>query len=862
MRLCLAVILLASVAASARAEDRKTIDVDGDGTADQVALERNGSLTVTSGKTKKVIGFKALAGSGMGRGRLQVSRHEKHVVVAAVGLREAVALEWRGGKLVDVWQGSIGPEGPDGESTLYVEAGPHGLIRYHGRAGVTRCDGQTAYLYPEVYDFKTRRFWPATSSLPRIPDGAPILRATRTAPPGMSAGAAPLDFRVLGASSQMGARGAGDLVAPAEVEDGKPETAWVEGLRGAGKGEFLTARASLSDGRVRAIRIVPGHAASGKTLADFNRPKRVGLLVGSKKAFVVELDDPVKAGGGPGEPWWIVLPEPVAGDCVSLVLIDAWPGRTGGGFTAISELAVLTELDLTGGGLDGMAAQVAEGGRTGEQAARLLARVGVPAEQALLKEAQKPGASGEALLRIRRVLAEIPAGAAELARGLAAPDAHPADVDRFTRALAAIGRPSVDALVEVLGDRGGAAEGRARAAAALGAVSDPSALKALLAAAGGGPRPVRRAISLALAGRKAALAPVMQAAKAASDESAAREADLWRAVGRLATSSASDAAGEAARAMVGRLESARGYELRARLIEALGASRMTGGEVVGALARELAPPMPVTPERSGRREETERIALRRLAVDALGRLPSPASRQALAGATRDPDPGVREAAAEAIAARPKSVVGSETAVDPALAGLLASDRWARVRRAAATALGTRCKETGPADALRAAIRTDADVEVRRDSLAALASCRARGVVRLFLEVGADRDQPVGVRTQAVKLLGGLGDRSVTGALTAALGRERERAFSDADGIQVSVALAYALGVLGDPAAGPALMTAAAESSAFPEIQAAAATSLGGLCPPGAADLLRRLSGTAQHQVSMAARAAARRCRAR
>ncbi len=860
MRLWLALLVLAHLAASARAEGRKAIDVDGDGAADEVVLERNGSLTVTSGKTKKVIGFKALAGSGMGRGALQVQRHEKRVLLAVVGEHEAAALEWRAGKLVDVWQGAVGPEGPDGESTLYVEAGPHGLIRYHGRAGVSRCDGKTAFLYPEVYDFKTRRFWPATSSLPRIPEGAPVLRATRTAPPGVSAGAAPLDFRVLGASSQVGARGAGDLVAPVEVEDGKPDTAWVEGLRGPGKGEFLTARASLSDGRVRAIRIVPGHAASGKTLADFNRPKRMGLLIGAARAFVVELDDPVKAGGAPGEPWWIVLPEPIAGDCVSLVLIDAWPGRTGGGFTAVSELAVLTELDLAGGGLDGMAARVAEGGRAGEQAARLLARVGAAAEPALLKEAQKPGASDEALLRIRRVLAEIPAGAAELARGLAAPGAHPGDVARFTRALGAIGRPAVEPLVEVMGDRAAAAEGRARAAQALGAIADPAAEKALIAAAGQGPRPLRRAVSQALGHRPGGLEALVQAATVAAEENQAREADLWRAVGPLAGARRSAAASGAALAIVRRLKSARGYELRARLIEALGMTRTAGGGVVEALAAELATPMPVTPERSGRREEAERVALRRIAVEALGRTTGPGAREALAVATRDPDPGVREAAAEAMAARPQG--GSPAAADRALAAVLARDGWARVRRAAATALGARCRDAGPAEALRGAIHADADVEVRRAALSALATCRARGVTRLFLEVAGDREQPVGVRTQAVRLLGGLGDRAATGALIAALGRERERAFSDADAIQVAVALAYALGALGDPAGGPALMKAAEESSAFPEIQAAAATALGALCPPGAAGLLRRLAGTAQHQVSTAARAAARRCRAR
>jgi HEAT repeat protein len=860
VRLCLALVFLAGLAAAARAEDRKSIDIDGDGTADEVVLEKNGSLTVTSGKTRKVIGFKALAGSGIGRGKLQVHRYEKRAVVGVVTDREAAALEWRAGKLVDVWQGAVGPEGPDGESTLYMEVGPHGLIRYHGRAGVNRCDGRTAFLYPEVYDFKARRFWPATSSVPRMPEGAPVLRATRGAPPGVKPTATPLDFRVLGASSQMDARGAGDLVAPAEVEDGKAETAWVEGLRGPGKGEFLTARASLSDGRVRALRIVPGYAQSAKTLADFNRPKKIGLLVGPKRGFLVELEDPVRSGATPGDPLWIVLPEPIATDCVSVVLIDAYPGRTSNRFTAISELAVLTEMDLTGGGLEGLAGRVAGGGRAGEQAARLLARVGVPAEQALLAEAQKPGAAPEALLRIRRVLADIPAGASELARGLAAPGAHPGDVAHFTRALAAIGRPAVDPLADVLNDRGASEEGRVRAALALGGISDPVALKALVAAAGSGTRAVRRAVSAALAHRPAALDELVQAAALAADESPAREADLWRAVGPQAGSDRAKRAHEVALAIMARMKRAHGYELRARLIEALGMTGMAGDDVTLALAAELKVPMPVTLERTGRRDETERVALRRIAVAALGRIGGPRAREALATATRDPDPGVREAAADAMAARPRSA--GAAAADRALADLLTRDSWSRVRRAAATALGTRCKEPGPADALRGAIRTDADVEVRRAALSALATCRARGVVRLFLELAADRGQPVGVRTHAVRLLGGLGDRSVTAPLSSALGRERERAFSDADAIQMAIALSYALGALGDPAAATALTAAAEESSAFPEIQAAAATALGALCPPGAAGLLRKLAGTAQHQVQAAARAAARRCRGR
>src|SRR6185503_20568825 len=111
----------------------------------------------------------------------------------------------------------------------------------------------------------------------------------------------------------------------------------------------------------------------------------------------------------------------------------------------------------------------------------------------------------------------------------------------------------------------------------------------------------------------------------------------------------------------------------------------------------------------------------------------------------------------------------------ALGQLLAHDSWSRVRRAAANALGTRCRDAGPAAALRSAIGADRDVEVRRASLSALATCHARGVVTLFLALAGDRGQPVGVRTHAVQLLGGLGDRSATAAMATMLGRERERA---------------------------------------------------------------------------------------
>ncbi|HWM86917.1 MAG TPA: hypothetical protein VNO33_13785, partial [Kofleriaceae bacterium] len=373
-------------------------DLDRDGAPEQIRIEREGSLAVVSGRTGKVLSWKPLM-AGVAAGEIQIASGAPvggRVVILALARRaegrgEALAVEWRGAALHQLWRGEIGPQGQDGESTLYIEAGRHGLIRYSGRAGVARCDGKTGHLYAEKFDFGRRGRFRAVDQTPRIPVNAPELVAARTPPAGVRPGALPLDFKVLAASSQIGA-GPGDLVAPSEIEDRDPATAWVEGRAGFGRGEFVTARASLDRGLVRAIRLVPGHAASARTFAQYNRLKQVGLLVGRDRAYrVVFEQDPARAGAA-ADAYWIALPEPVAADCVSLVVMEVYPGqgsRARGGHTAISELAVLTEMDLApGGAAASLAAAVAAGGRDGEQAARVLSRLGPPAEAALMAEAQ------------------------------------------------------------------------------------------------------------------------------------------------------------------------------------------------------------------------------------------------------------------------------------------------------------------------------------------------------------------------------------------------------------------------------------------------------------------------------------------
>jgi HEAT repeat protein len=197
--------------------------------------------------------------------------------------------------------------------------------------------------------------------------------------------------------------------------------------------------------------------------------------------------------------------------------------------------------------------------------------------------------------------------------------------------------------------------------------------------------------------------------------------------------------------------------------------------------------------------------------------------------------------------------------DAALGSQLAGDSWARVRRAAAAALATACRRPAPAASLRQAALSDRDVQVRRAALSSLMTCGASGAVRFLLAVAGDRGAPVQLRTHALRLIGGSGDRSAAAPLAALATAELELAFSDESAIAVAAAGVYALGQLGDASAMPVVLRAA-EAVAFPEIQAAAAGALGRLCLPAGLPVLRDLAGSSQHQVSAPARAALRRCR--
>jgi HEAT repeat protein len=871
-----------------------TFDVDGDGAVDRIRVEPPGEVHVALARGPALrerfdtppgplaaAEVSADAGPALGGRRVVVVAARFTVAAAPAtgatidaaplpvpggpGRERAVALvlAWQNGGLARLWQGPVGPRG-DGEHSVHVALTPLGLLRYQARPEVQRCDGQPMYLYPHAWDFRSASFRPVYNA-PRLPGGAPVLVATPEPPPGASAAVAS-SFRTRAASTQAGAADAGDLVPPRELDDGNPGTVWRESLGGNGRGEIITLGTSLPGAEVAAVRIVPGDAASPERFRRGNRLRRVGLLVGAERAFWIDFAaDPAASKLPPGTAYWAILPGPVAAQCVTLVLDSVYPGGAAGspraGDTALAELAVLTTLDLAPGGAEAaLIERVRAGGEAGRSAARLLAQRGAPAVAAVRKALDASALTDEQRLRLRRVLAEIrdPATAAELVEGMAQAGASDAERRDFRRALVGLGAEAVPALATLLADQQAALPARLAAAAALGDIPGPTARAALIAAAGQGPRTLRRTVVLGLGHRDPgspgvagaqdlldSLDILLGAALQAGRESeAGRESDLWRALGLLARRADAPVRDRAVAAMTARLDTATGYELVARLVAAAGP--LADAAQLDALAVALGR----LPAR-----EPETLALYRLVAAALADNPAAAARARLIDLLGAPDPGVRRAAAAALGSRRDADAGT----DQALIARLQGDTWPRIRHLAAAALATRCGvAAAPAQALAAAIKADADTDVRRGALTALVSCRAAGVGALLLETAASREQPVPVRQRAITLVAVLGDRGLAPGLVKLFETLRERAWSDARALRLAAAAAVTLGRLGDPAAIPPLL-AAARDPAFPELQAAAITGLSEMCPRQALPIFEQARASAERGVSIAARSASQRC---
>ncbi|HTR52358.1 MAG TPA: HEAT repeat domain-containing protein [Kofleriaceae bacterium] len=816
----LGVLAVASAAHAAPVATLAT-DVDGDGATDHISVDGDGLVRVET--------------AAGGAGTVALGRTIARATVTAAVARgtptivvdtddEAFVIERAGGTWTLARREPIGGVGLDHDYSIWIDATPAGLVRYQARPGIRRCDGKPTYLFAEGWNPATKRFQKLSTIDPLVPDGAPVIAAH----PDPAPAAPPILFQARAASHEAGASDAGALGVPAELDDGKLDTAWREDfVNSAGEGQFFTFEARADGAKAAQLRVVAGPRGT-------NRPHRLAI-VAAEGAWHVELPDDAT-----GAAYVADLPAPIAG-CVTVVLESTYgPAK---GTTAIAELEVYAEGERAGGGEAMLAAAVAAGNGAAS-ASQELARRGAAGVAAIDAEL---GKTTDAAARRRLVRALVGARDAS-----AAPVLAHAVTQRWVD-----GNDELDA-IETLGALGahGELHELARAselplAARLAAVRAlASSPELALDLAGGGRRELRHAVIEVATG--AAMTALLAAAQQATTANAA--GDLWRAVTRRAHVTPADRPAALA-AMLAALPAATDYERRYRLIDGIAA--IGDAPALATLAAALRG-MPKSPELA---------AFEQVIAHAIAANPRPEAFDLLAALVRDDDPGVRLAALDGLAgfeggtAGPWHVAPGPDAIDGMFATSLATDTWPELRRRAAQALGSRCTRIGAARALEASVARDPDLDVRGDALAALVQCAAPGAAGLLARVWDDAKAPLPLRQRAVDLAVALGDRELAITLVAKLASWRGAALDSANALALAQNAAYALGQLAPPGAAAAL-EAGLDDSAYPEIVAASATGLGLLgraCPASIKPRLRELARSDEQQIAIAAGRAAAVC---
>jgi len=733
-----------------------------------------------------------------------------------------------------IFAGTTGAQGVDGEWSRHLRVDPSGILLFSRRDGAFRCDRAPVYLFPKLYDFSSGSFRPV-SSVPRVA-GAAEIRATRAAAlPPLTEG--PLNtFRLTFASTHMGdGQQASALGPPREAEDGQPATAWFEGLGGAGRGEFLTARALPSPYKLRALTIIPGHARDRGTFRKANRIRSALLVFDAKQQYrVIFPKDPLRDQGRIQDPYWIVLPQPLKATCATLIIDQVYPGSLaakGGGRTAISELRFFTDLEFEGGVARLLKDLGAEDHQQGQAAVAVLSGLGSRAVS-LVSELIKD-ASPRALKRISMVLirSRDPASAGPLAKIL--PRLDPGQRPAVIQALQRLGPEAAPRLIPLLDQKDQALH--REVALLLGTLGGSQARAALLARAGAGSEERRAAVVDALArlSAAAALQAVLEAAEQAAV--ASRKADLVVTAGRLGRKLHRQ---QVTAARLARMwPAAEDFQLRYRLIAALGALHPDGHLT---LLRSLL-------------SHPDRI-LRWLAAQQVGRATAGEAVPALVGALRDACPRVRASAAEALGRREASPL-----IQSALSSLLQKEQWGSPAAEAAEALGKHCGRQAVA-ALREAVRRGPrGLAVDSRALLSIVRCRPRGLERFLLTMAEESRWRPGIRQRALSLITPSIARVMGQDLVAFFTRQRLRAPTAEAEEKVAIAAAGALPMTKSRAAALALANALALDP-LPSIRLAAALALGSACHKVARASLQRAAADADPKVRRAARQSVKQCK--
>ena len=591
------------------------------------------------------------------------------------------------------------------------------------REGARLCTGDRTLLQPRAWDPGRGQLRPVVLRRVGASDSDVAVTATRESP----GPEGPPLLRALGARGASSRSGyaeddPGALAPPRPLVDGDLSTFWAEGRGGPGAQEFAAVRWNARF-PIRALAVVL--TPTGEAGPQLGRP-RAFWLAGSDgtRLRVTVPEDPV---GEPGARWWIVPPEPLEWECVSLVLDEAYPPRgvrSAAVHTGLAELEVYTELDW-GAGVEGLVALLVEGGSGGDEAARLLASLGQPAVTAVAAAWERLDPQGR-----RRAVRVFSLGAR---RG-----ADEGAIEALERA----GRDEADdvrhAALQALGthgDEAGAALARlVREPAPVGddavtsllrhdaSIAVPGLLGAI-AAEGGSERPaLREGLARAVArGGDAARTAVLLWTESSPGVPALASA----ALGLAGHGASRPLVAPILRDLVPRLER---FEDRWR---AIGAARAVSADppTDAWLAQIVA--------------QAEEWMLRAAAMDALGRRAAPERAAVARAALGDDYPRVR---VEAI-----RVLDPLDAEDALLTALARRDTWPMVRSAAVEALFDR-----PAgrEAVRRSIR-DRSARVRRSAIEASMRAGDAEALPLVIDRLQDDDEWPRVTLAALQFVGEL-----------------------------------------------------------------------------------------------------------
>ena len=553
-------------------------------------------------------------------------------------------------------------------------------------------------------------------------------------------------------SSVSGSRGA-------ELTDGDPQTVWRERRPGIGQGEFVVMAAPrgvpITRMQITVSPPPPGAAGSGAS------PKTL-YLVTTTSAFEVTI--PTDGAQKAGATYEVTFPKPLETTCLALVLDSAYTRGLAHPDVGVAELTAYSELDAPGATVEDVAKRLS--GDHGIAASQILERAGARALPAVVAAYDGLDTRGRALaIDVAASHDKCEEAAPLLARGLCEPEG---EAPRKAREKLERCKGAAPTLAQHLRDD---AASRACIAPVLATIDPDAALAPLADALAATPEddPATRAILREAFARALAAEPPGKLAPLLADgaRSAAARLELLRAAeGRLAEAPA-ESESVVAELLAG------SPPLRARYL------------TLGPLA-ELA--------RAGDRAAATRVVeavthdpdwpVRARAASLASGLPDAAT--ALAGAARDPEPRVREAALASLPA---------TSPDAVKIGIEALDRegWWFVKAQAVAMLVNAPASRDVDDALGGAVH-DPSVPVRGAAVVALAKRRAvpwRATVRERLD---DAGEDLEVRVAAARALGALCDSDATDRLTE-LARVLSSPATDEEGQQLGFASLVGLAAL-------------------------------------------------------------------